>query len=131
MTDASAQRLPVSRLQPLVCAGSGDEIIYVRIDGGDRRPTGIVRRSIASGNQTVLFDGHVRTSHVRSMAIESHSSCTTRTSARLVTMSSSGGPVSNDLMTTSYFGEGRQEDAAHNGDCVDARRPAPARGAAR
>ncbi len=45
VNDASAQRLPVSRRQPLVCAGSGDDIIYVRVDGApaDRHCPAIAR----------------------------------------------------------------------------------------
>ena len=105
MNDASVQRLPVNR-QPLLCGGSGDEAIHVRIDGADRRPTGIVRRSIASGNETVLFEGHVsnlvRSRDGSQIAFVVHD----MSRARLVTMPASGGTISNDLMTTPYFGEG-------------------------
>jgi Tol biopolymer transport system component len=93
--DASVQRLSVAPGDPrfTLCVGDGEEIIYVASGS-------VVRRSLASGRETTLFNGNVR-AVTRSMdggrlavvAVDPNGD-----GYRLVTMSATGGDVSADLL---------------------------------
>ncbi|MGH9200960.1 MAG: hypothetical protein ACRD2A_06965, partial [Vicinamibacterales bacterium] len=104
LKDASVQRLPIKPIpypSPL-CVGDGEEIIYIPLTPTNARDS-IVRRSLASGKETTLFNGEV-TALARSIdgerlavvAVDSNTNV-----ARLVTMSAAGGDISADLMTSS------------------------------
>ena len=85
----------------------------------------IVRRSMAAGSETVLFNENRRVSALArafdgsQLAFVVHD----KDAARLVTMPAGGGAISSNLMTTGYFG-GKRPAAAHLGGRMDARWPA-------
>lgn len=104
VNDASVLRLPLDAPLSTVCVGDRD-IVYVR--WGNNKVNTVIRRSLDSGRESMLFTGDVR-SIARSkdgtrLAFVIHEA----SGARLVTMPPEGGSVSSDLMKAGYVAEGQ------------------------
>jgi hypothetical protein len=100
--DGSVQRLPVvpsPAFAPL-CVAGGEEIIYLPSSTAIEQRV-LVRRSLASGRETTLFEGAVHafagSADETQLAVVSVNP--KGDTARLFTMSAAGGNVSADLMT--------------------------------
>jgi Tetratricopeptide repeat/WD40-like Beta Propeller Repeat len=101
--DTSVQRLaPVSiSYIPARCLGDGQEIIHLRAAGNPWvRPGSIVRRSLASGRETTLYEGAFAPLALSMDGSRLAFAASEPTSGRriLVTMSAQGGDLSADVM---------------------------------
>jgi hypothetical protein len=109
--DGSVQRLPIipnTAVAPL-CVAGGEEIIYVpSATAIDQRS--VVRRSLASGTETILFEGPVLTltgsADGKQLALLTVNP--KGDAARVVTMSAAGGNTSADLLTSPGIRVGNQ-----------------------
>lgn len=102
VNDASVQRLSLDAPIGVVCAGAQD-VVYVRGDRGNS----IIRRSLDSGRESVLFTGDVRSIARSKDGTRLAFVIREPGGARLVTMPSDGGSVSADLMKAGYAAEGQ------------------------
>jgi Tol biopolymer transport system component len=100
--DSSAERLPIAPIPypAPVCVAGGEEIIYV--PSGSAGGTSIVRRSLASGRESILLEGPVTSlalspdgKRLAVVTVDPKANV-----ARLITMSAAGGEVSADLRTS-------------------------------
>jgi hypothetical protein len=104
--DATLERMTIGARLSL-CVGDGSDIVYIPSAGRK----GIVRRSLTSGAETVLFDNEIR-SLARSQDGTRLAFVTPHPNGRdyrLVTMAATGGDLSADLMTSGTFQGGPQK----------------------